>query len=533
MRTLALTFLLCGCGNVRFAERSILWNERDDEPVPVPPERRNAAINWEGVRDSIFRPAEHFFSVDYLVEAKNTNALDEVPDSTWFTNRRRDPASPDDQPRWIPLSAEIVERGAADGDLPEPPFTVQSEKTDGSSQGLVVLDARGQKYMLKLDPPEYPGLVSSIEVVATRLAWAAGWNVPADTLVEFPRSQISLAPDAYTRDAFDRKHPLSAEDLEILLGPRVHSGMIRGAASRWIDGKTLGWFSYYGRDKKDLNDRIVHEDRRDLRGFGIWAAWVDDVDTLDNNTLDSYIGAPDEGHVVHFQQGVGASLGRFYAKPIPYWMGRETYFAMDRVLASTLTLGVWARPWQDARLERAHDEHGLEWSQFGFFESKRFDPRHWAPIVDNPAFARQTRRDRYWGAKQVAAFSPEEIRAAIRAGHFDPLVAERLFQVLWQRREKIARVYFTETAPLDHFYLSGGRLCFEDLWMTAGLGGSAQYRAFEGRHALPVEASCVPLSAGDGYRVLDLRVRRNHHERAVKVHLADRGGRVRIVGVER
>src|SRR6185369_12968858 len=102
-----------------------------------------------------------------------------------------------------------------------------------------------------------------------------------------------------------------------------------------------------------------------------------------------------QGHVVHFQQGVGASFGRFFAKPIPYWMGRETYFSTDRVIASALTLGVWARPWQDARLERARDEHALEWRQLGFFEAKNFDPRRWSPILDNPAFVRQTRRDRY------------------------------------------------------------------------------------------------------------------------------------------
>jgi hypothetical protein len=530
---LFISLVSIGCGNVRFAERAILWTERDDIPVPEPPERRNPTINWEGVRESVFRPAKRFFGMDYSVEAKNTNALDEVPDSTWFTNRRRDPNSPNDQPRWLELPPDAVERGAADGDAPEPPFVVLNEKTEGSSQGLVVTDARGVKYMLKLDPSEYPGLETSIEVVATRLAWAAGWNVPADTLIELPPSDLTLAPDAYTKDRYDRKHPLTADDLHILLTPRVHSGTLRAVASRWIEGRTLGWFSYEGRDKRDENDRIPHEDRRDLRGFGIWASWVDDVDTLDNNTLDSYLGAPGRGHVVHFQQGVGASFGRFYAKPIPYWMGRETYFSTDRVLASTMTLGVWARPWQDARLERERDEHALEWRQIGFFESKHFDPRHWSPIVDNPAFVRQTRRDRYWGAKQVAMFSAEEIRAAIRAGRFEPLAAERLFQVLWERRDKIARTYFAESAPLDHFHFLGDGLCFEDLWVKAGLGGLASYRASEGRRALLIAGGCIALPASEGYRVIELRVRREGRERRVRVHLIERSGQRRIIGVER
>src|SRR5262249_23460909 len=161
------------------------------------------------------------------------------------------------------------------------------------------------------------------EVIVTRLAWAAGWNVPAETLIEFRREDLQLAPTAVTADHFDHKRPFTAEALDELVEHVATDGVVRAAASKWIEGRGPGWFTYIGRDKHDKNDRVPHQQRRDLRGFGVWASWVDDIDTLDNNTLDTYVGQPGQGYVVHYQQGVGASFGRFAAQPIEYWMGQE------------------------------------------------------------------------------------------------------------------------------------------------------------------------------------------------------------------
>src|SRR5262249_42223350 len=127
-------------------------------------------------------------------------------------------------------------------------------------------------------------------------------------------------------------------------------------------------------------------------------------------------------------------------------------------------------------LKRENARSLVEWPQFGYYEAEHFNPRHWHPVADNPAFERQTARDRYWGAKQVVAFNEHEVRAAIRAGKLDPVAAEHLFQVLWKRRERIARTYFSEVSPLDPFSLKGDPLCFEDLWVTAGLGDDAGTR---------------------------------------------------------
>jgi hypothetical protein len=534
---------LFGCAPRHFAYRMILWHDADDLPIPVPPKRRNPAINWEGARDAFFRPADRFFALDYGYEAKNVNALDEVPDSTWFVDRRRDPTAPDDQPRWNPLAPELVEHGPAVEDPPVPPFTVLREKTVGSAGGVVVRDARGVQYQFKFDPPEYPGLVTSIETVAARLAWAAGWRVPATTLLDVQVNDLRFAPDAWTVDRWDHHIPFTFDNLKTKVASITNQGVVRVVAGRWIEGEALGWFSYFGRNKHDPNDRVPHQDRRDLRGFGVWASWVDDIDTFDNNTLDVYVGAPGHGHVVHYQQGVGASFGRFAGKPIPYWMGQSTYFSPGRVFGSLATLGLLRAPWQDERLERAREETMIEWPEFGFFDAEHFDPKHWQPVAPNPAFVRQTRRDRYWGAKQIVAFNEEEVRAAIRAGHYRPVAAEHLFRVLWQRRERIARAFFSDVAPLDHFQLPGDQLCFDDLWLKAGLGDAAgvSYRATEttaGGRPLSVDAMrrCLVLPAAIGYRTIELRARRSgdkHEGPAVRVHLVELRGVRHIVGVER
>jgi hypothetical protein len=535
-----VTLTACAPKQTRFADRQILWHAGDDAPSPLPPVRRNAEINWEGAREALFRPADRLFGLDYGKEAINVNALDEVPDSTWFVDRRRDPHSPDDQPRFDPIPLAAMARAASrPEDQPVPPYTIIENKPSGSAKGFVVLDSRGVKYLFKLDPPNVPQLVTSAQIVANRLAWAAGWNVPSEQLVDFSPDELQLAPDATTKDRYNHHIAFLSPALNEVLRGQVRDGKVRALASRWIEGRLLGWFDYLGRDKHDLNDRVPHEDRRDLRGFGVWASWVDDVDTFENNTLDSYVGEPGQGHVIHYQQDVGKSFGIFATKPSPYWMGQESYFAPDRVLGSLVSLGLAPRQWyrssEEGRVSRVE-----RWPQLGDFDAEHFSPRRWQPVVANPAFVRQTKRDRYWGAKRVTQISRDELRAAISTGQYPPAVAERLFDILWRRREKIARAYFAEVAPLDGFRLVGDQLCFADLWVEAELGSAAamSYEAREGRGATQQlhGTQCVPLAPRGGYRVITLRVLRpgeRHFGPPVRVHLVEHASRRNIVGIER
>jgi hypothetical protein len=540
-----------GCApTIRFADRPILWRDHDDAPIPLP-RSQSAGIQWTGLRDGVLLPADRGLGLDYGYEAINVNAVDETPDSSWYVDLRRQGS----ESGWAPRSfsaAEITRGGGGDDLLPELPLLIVKGKTIGSTPGLVVLDARDRKYLIKLDPPGWRGMNTSTEVVASRLAWAAGWLVPDEITVELRPEDFVLSPKAKTKTPMDAEIPLTPQMLADLFArtPRGADGTIRGAASRWIAGNNVGPFAWYGRRGDDANDRIDHENRRDVRGFGVLASWMNDIDTMENNTMDSYVGKPGQGHIVHYQQDVGGSFGQFAAIPAELWMGDETYFMPGRILTSFVTLGITERRWQDeARAERR------QWlmktyPELGYFDDQGFNPRDWHPILDNPAFERQTTRDRYWGAKRVVAFSSEEVRAAVALGHYAPATAERLYEILWNRRQAIARAFLSDVAPLDYFRVRAaaatGQLCWDDLWLRAGLGdGATTEYALDGELAAAqrvagtagAATSCVALAPRAGYQVVTVGARRGAEKRpahVVRVHLVgDGAGAPHIVGVER
>jgi hypothetical protein len=243
-------------------------------------------------------------------------------------------------------------------------------------------------------------------------------------------------------------------------------------------------FSAVGTRTDDPNDRIAHQNRRELRGFGVFAAWVNDTDTFQSNTLDVYVGPPGAGHVVHYQQDVGGAFAVWAARPAAYWMGHAAFFSPSLAMRSILTLGFMPQPWEGIRDE--HDRRAAESRELGAFSALDFDPRKWQPAVYHPAFARQTKRDRYWAAKRLELFTPAELRAAIAAGRYPPAVAEKLLGILWARRDRILHAYLGDLSAVDYFRVDRGRLCFDDLWTEAGLGGEVAVNAHEGRATLAV-----------------------------------------------
>ena len=438
-----------------------------------------------------------------------------------------------------------MERGLVADAPPRPPFRIVRALEGGSASGFVVDDALGRRYALKLDPEDHLGLVSGADAVTTRLAWASGWRVPADEIIDVARGDLVPQPSSTMTNQFGQRESLDQGDVDALLwhAARLRDGRYRAVASRWVAGQPLGPFSWLGRDCADPNDRYAHENRRDLRGFSVWAAWVDDIDLMENNTLDSYVGAPGRGHVEHYQLDLGGSFGAFAAAPADFWMGDQAYFQFDRILGSIVTLGLVPYRWENHRWQRQREGLVDEYPEFGGFSSHHFDPRAWRPIVDTPPFVRQTRRDRYWGAKRVAAFTPEELRGAVASAHYRPAAAQYLVETLERRRERIARDAFAAVAPLDYFRLDGDRLCFTDWWVRAGLGGGGgtDYRAREDGRNIDTHrgsdgqgGACVALPRREGYRVVELAVLRpgeRHFGPSVHVHLLARGGAARVLGV--
>src|SRR5262249_14432387 len=115
--------------------------------------------------------------------AKNVNTVDEVPDSSWFTNRIGR----------LPLTPEHVANGPNTGAGPAAgPWIVTSSKSDGVTPGFTIRDASGQRWFLKFDPPGYRGMSTGTEVAVTKLMWALGYNVPENYVTYLRREQLVI-----------------------------------------------------------------------------------------------------------------------------------------------------------------------------------------------------------------------------------------------------------------------------------------------------------------------------------------------------
>ncbi|MGZ3443584.1 MAG: hypothetical protein ACXVDD_28875, partial [Polyangia bacterium] len=279
-RALLMMLMLAGCAPpVRFADRAILWKDPDDRPIPLP-KPRDPPYHWLAIRDAAFDPLDQILSIDYTAESVNVNAVDEAPDSTWWTDRQRVAG----QARPRRLGEDEMQRGAfAERPRPQLPLTITKGKEKGGNLGFIVKDAIGRQFAIKMDPPGYVSLDTSTEVVVSRLAWAGGWNVPAEAIVDLHLGDLQLSPKATTTDGDGNKIPLDAERFRKLMAraPMSADGTIRALASLWIEGVVVGPYAYQGRRRDDPNDRVAHEDRRDLRGYGVFSAWVNNVDSTE------------------------------------------------------------------------------------------------------------------------------------------------------------------------------------------------------------------------------------------------------------
>src|SRR4029450_9651689 len=132
-----------------------------------------------------------------------------------------------------------------------------------------ITDARGDTYLIKLDPATNPELPSSVEVISTKIFHAIGYHVPEDFIVTFDVSQLAVAKGAKIRTNAGDKRLIGMPDVEQWLKntPRTAEGRIRALASRYVPGKVVGQFRYTGTRPDDPNDIYPHERRPALRGM--------------------------------------------------------------------------------------------------------------------------------------------------------------------------------------------------------------------------------------------------------------------------
>jgi hypothetical protein len=534
--SLVLIAALAGCGSpspvgaIRFHPVSPVWRVDDRTPLEKPPAEHHFYRVFNIVETTLARPARAM----QLREGKrvlDTNALDEVPDSTWFTNRIgiRD------------LTIEELQHGpnVTDSPFDHRPWTITGAKIGGVSLGFTFEDALHRKFLLKFDMASMPEAETATHIITHRILWAIGYNVPEDHLGFIQKSDLVIGDKA-------RKSGLDEAKLEAALKAVYHrdDGAIRVLASLFVPGKPIGPYPREGLRKDDPNDVFPHERRRSLRGQYSIFAWLDHSDIKEDNTLDTF----HDGYVTHYLIDFGKALGVRGMASHDKTASVLYQYDLATAFGDLISLGLRTHSWDSRR------ETGLR--GIGMYDVEHYDPGAWRPILPYWPLATADKYDSFWGAKLLMRFKPHELAAIVDQAHLsDPRARRYLIDTLIARQRKTARYWFDRVAPLDAFTVepagNQARLCFTDLTLAYLLRDSPTTYAIDAfDHAGKSIRSAVSVAAGDkgrtcttlplapnpaDYTIVRLRLRRDGREMPpVVVHLArDPAGRLDVVGLRR
>jgi len=531
-------------GELRFHNQAPVWRVNDRTPLPAAPKERIYNRTLYQTDGFVVRRATRGMDVQLDLRAADVNALDEVPDSTWFTNRigARE------------LSLDELRRGAnlAPSPFDHRPWKIISGKAGGTAVGFVFEDTRGDRYILKFNRPQLPEMETGAHAIVHRILWAIGYNVPEDYVGDIARDDLVLAPGATTKDELGAKRPLTAVEVETSLAKiaRAPDGRYRVLASRYLPGKPIGPYAREGVRADDPNDVIPHERRRSLRGQFPIFAWLNHTDLQEDNTLDIFVKDERGGHVVHYLIDFGNALGTMGAGLSWQTVGHTYRVDWGLGVRTLFGLGLWKRPWDGMR------PPGIR--GIGLYDAEHYEPGAWRPNSFYWPLEDTDRFDAFWGAKLLMRFTRAQLAAIVDEAQFtDPRATTYVLETLIARQRMTARYWFDKVAPLDQFTIQPERdgthrLCFTDLTLAYRLrsastrydidaydhaGNAIGYR--RSIHAMADGRTCVgglvPALSQDGYTIVRLRVHRNAWTMpAVKVHLArDSRGRLSVIGLRR
>ena len=276
----------------------------DDDPLVRTVETQDASgvqpreisLVYDAVINLFGRPGE-----PEVGRAASVNTIDDVPDSSWFTNRAGS----------RPITVQEMLRGPSDDIGPAAGTWTVSRKGTGASPGFTITDAQGRRYFVKFDPPGLPELGTGAETVVTRLLHALGYHIPQVNIGTLRRQDLVVAQDATVRLPNGGRRPMRDSDIEEQLN-RVHrnpDGTYRATFSESVPGRVLEGFKYEGTRSDDPNDIVPHENRRELRGLRVFSAFVNHTDAKAINGLDTVITENGRSYVRHYVRDFNAALG--------------------------------------------------------------------------------------------------------------------------------------------------------------------------------------------------------------------------------
>ena len=568
---LAVMLMCLACaGERRFPLRDPLWQDTDQRPVSVDceeqptdedphhlacaPEPYVSPLAWDGADNSIFRPFARVWAVDPAGPAPNVNAFDEVPDSAWFTNRLG---------KRKPTARELLEGACGptdllDGETAAPgSWVIDQGKPNGASPGFRIRVADKYKFLLKTDTTLQPERPTAASAIGAALYHAVGFNTSCEQIVYFDPKVFTLQPGLVATDNTGVPRAFDGKALDWVLKQAGRRGdLLRMQASAWLPGYLLGPFRYEGTRSDDPNDVIPHEDRRELRGARVLAAWINHFDAREQNTMDTWIAAGasvkdgSPGYVRHYYLDTSDSFGSEWDwDEISRRLGNSYLLDWADIGYDFVTFGIPTRPWEKAKRTPGYE-------LFGYFSHENFEPDGWKNEYPNPAFSRATEHDNAWMARILSKLDRADIERLVTLGKFShPEHSAYLTEVLEQRLRRILQRYLSVLSPLAEPRIEAGRLCVLDLARRRQLAPEAQFR-YQARlihagssKALPVEPrpngeACVSMQhvAPDGTpadsdpsRYAVLAIDDGFSQFSLGVHLYDLGPSrgLRVVGLER
>jgi hypothetical protein len=405
--------------------------------------------------------------------ALDLNTVDEVPDSPFYVNRAGH----------IPLTPEMVARASNTTGGPAPgPWRVVSAKSDGITPGFTIRDSRNDLWFLKFDPPGWPGMATGAEMIAAKLFWAVGYHTVEYYIERLDPANLTIGDEATIQPPGAPERRLRSSDIDWLLkrADRGADGTYRVIASKAAPGRPVGRLRFSGTRPDDPNDLVPAEHRRSLRGYLVFAVWLNHVDAKAINSIAALVNENGRQFIRRYLLDFGSALGSGAIGPREKWEGYETLVERPGEIGKRVaSLGFRIAPWRQSDFHEAPALGRLP------VDYGSWNPDEWQPRITNAAFRHARADDKFWAAYKLTFIDDDMIRAAIKEGQLGDPEAERILaEAISARRTRILEAYLPAVNPIVTPSIEGGMLTFRNAAVDAGVapapkGYKAEWAAFD------------------------------------------------------
>ena len=256
------------------------------------------------------------------------------------------------------------------------------------------------------------------EIAAAKLVWAAGYHTVEYYIVQMKPSDLVIAETRHVHLPGGRPSAkMRQSDLDWLMrrAQRDPDGTYRVSVSKAAPGRPVGRISYHGTRSDDPNDLVPHENRRELRGWRVFAAWLNHVDAKSIQSLDALVKDGDLSYVRHYMLDFSSTLGAGSTHARDYFEGYEGGRSSRSARSASAPC-----PWgSGSRMADGRVRRHAGGRAASSVDHTDWDPDLWQSRFPNAAFLRAREDDKFWAARKLAAITPAMIAAALREGQFD------------------------------------------------------------------------------------------------------------------